>query len=494
MNGCRIKTVCVGLAVACAVGAAAVSWSAEPSSVTTSSGAYVFFMKGDVAVRSAGGAWQPARVGQSLQIGDEVRVGDGAYAELAYDRNHTTVSRLDKAGTVVIEAAGAEGVRVRLKQGRLFNVVAPLQTGQHFVVQTPEAVASVRGTVFEGDRAPETGTLFAVYDQGDPQAHEVVTQAVDASGRSVGEERVIGEGLQTEIKEGRVAEPAAVPTEKVEAAREMLQEVERHAQEPPTTERQSTTQGPPPGAPPTGQANAPTVGGSPERGPGAAAATAGEHAPPSDAMKQEMASKLGVTPEALDQMTPQQREEFFHQKFQAEGPGLPGPAGGPDERHAAEHAAPPSEHDIDVMSEMLGVRPDELKTMPPEQIAERMEQRAAQEAGQEPRLTPEERQRMDAEHDAPMARDRDALEHLREEPMPAEHERMIREEMERHAEDAERYERSIERREITTEQRQEDWRRIQETMPPPSPPTTEGSATSTSPPPPPDSTTMYKSP
>ena len=306
MKRCDMRRIAIGVA-ACAVGLAAVAWAAEPSA-----GASLLFVQGDVVVRAVGGEWQPAQAGQPLRVGDEVRVGEGAYAELSYDRDHTSVSRLDKTGTVVIEQDDDGGVRVRLKQGRLFNIIAPLQTGQHFVVQTPEAVASVRGTVFEGDRAEATGTTFAVYDQGDPQAHEVVAQAVDAAGRPVGEERVLGEGWQTEIREGRLAEAVAVSTEKTEAARELLSEVERHAQEPSSTERApSVPQGPPPGAPPTG-GRSPMEPGSPAAGQELPrTGEAPSRLEPRDAAA--LSEVLGVSPEALQRMSPEEMATHIEQ-------------------------------------------------------------------------------------------------------------------------------------------------------------------------------------
>ncbi len=278
---------------ALALSLAPLGWAEEPAAPPVA--ASILFVKGDVTMRVGGGTWQVAKAGQPLVPGTEVRVGPQSSAELAYDAAHTRVSRLDQEGVIVVDEAGSDGVRIRLKQGRLFNIVSPLQTGEHFIVQTPEAVASVRGTIFEGDHAPDTGSKFAVYNQGDNQKHEIVTQPIDAEGKPVGEEKVIGEGMQAGVQGGRLSEPEPVPPEKQAQAVELMKEVEQHSHEgaPDNNANKQTGGGgapPPGGTPPTtpsgtsttpsGGSSAPTLGAQGTPAPGTPGAPTSSTPPP----------------------------------------------------------------------------------------------------------------------------------------------------------------------------------------------------------------------
>ena len=291
---------------------ASIAQAAEPAGVETQ--ASILFAHGDVVVRPDGGEWQPARTGQMLSAGAEVRVGPQAYVELAYDRAHATVSRLDQEGVVKITEAGPDGIRLELRRGRLFNLVAPLASGQHFVVQTPEAVASVRGTAFEGVRTDHTE--IKVFDLGDAEPHQVAVQAIDAAGRAVGEERLLDEGEKAATEAGRVREAESLSSEEQQGGQERLQAVEQHAEDAAPREgaQQIPLGGPPPGAPPAGLVEAP-------------------------------ASAPNVSTLSMDAVPPR------------EAPGVP----------------PMDEAHIQAMADVLGVAPEHFKEMSPRDVSERME-------------------------------------------------------------------------------------------------------------------------
>ncbi len=308
--------------------------------------ASLLFTGGEVAVRSHGGDWRAAHAGEPLQAGDEVRVGPGAYAELGYDQAHTTVSRLDQEGVAVIAETGPAGVRVRLQQGRLFNLVAPLSAGGHFVVETPEAVASVRGTVFDGVRdVAHHRSEFKVFDLGDETAHAVVVQAMDEAGRPRGAEQVIAEGYKTAVDARGPREVERLNPQEAQDGRDVLERVKEHQETAPRESEQRVQQGPPPGAPPTAPRDV------------SAFTTAME--PQSVAV---LAETLGVKPEELRSKSPQELGELVERRHAAQD----APARGWDEGAARERST-------DSLKDASLASPDHAKPSEPSFFPERPE-------------------------------------------------------------------------------------------------------------------------
>jgi len=101
-----------------------------------------------------------AELGQALFPGDSVRTGKDSRAELAFSDG--TTLRLAENSRLYIQQA--DTVRsFKLLWGKIWSKVAKLaDTGVRFQVETPTAVAGVRGTVFRVEIGPDSTSRVAV--------------------------------------------------------------------------------------------------------------------------------------------------------------------------------------------------------------------------------------------------------------------------------------------------------------------------------------------
>jgi len=166
---------CIAFAAAVAVALAAASADAQTT-------AHVLRVIGSVEIATGEPpSWQVAQPGQSLPPGAAIRTGDGARAEVALDSGTVRVYENSLLRIPARRDAGAN--RVWLGDGAgIFDV--KLGRGDRFEVETPEAVAAVKGTRFhvsvEGGRAS-----FGVYegvvelrsDQSDALAEPLLVRA-----------------------------------------------------------------------------------------------------------------------------------------------------------------------------------------------------------------------------------------------------------------------------------------------------------------------------
>lgn len=134
-------------------------------------------VSGEVSWRAASGTdWRPLGVGAELRSGDWVRTGlSGSFAELVYIGE---AARLFVEADTLLQIGGAYQTLVRvgrdrgelpafraafLQVGRLWvQVVAGLSRLWRFEVQTPTAVAGVRGTLFRLEVTPAGDTRLYV--------------------------------------------------------------------------------------------------------------------------------------------------------------------------------------------------------------------------------------------------------------------------------------------------------------------------------------------
>ena len=130
------------------------------------------------------------RADQELNVGDEVRTDNGrALIELAdgtrlrLDRDsRMTFNRLSQYGRT-----GMADTRMELDRGRVRSEVAPVEDERsRFEIETPSAVAAVRGTVFDLEIRDDT-THLAVYEGGvhfgDASDQQLIPSGYSASKR-----------------------------------------------------------------------------------------------------------------------------------------------------------------------------------------------------------------------------------------------------------------------------------------------------------------------
>ena len=125
-------------------------------------------LQGDAEVQLEGAtAFRPARDGATLRQGDTVRTGERGRAEVGYFDG--SVTRLDRETTFTLTelVSTPEESRVFAEHalGSTFNRVVELTGSQsRFEVETPSAIASVRGTTFFTQVGPGVSELVGVLE------------------------------------------------------------------------------------------------------------------------------------------------------------------------------------------------------------------------------------------------------------------------------------------------------------------------------------------
>ncbi len=106
----------------------------------------VMSVKGEVTVVQ-NGAVSAVKQGDHLKAGDAIKVGENSFVDLAYDKLWSNVTRIRENSEVKI--GSIEPTHIDMKQGDIFSKIKALSTNSSFEIQTPTAVASVRGTEFD---------------------------------------------------------------------------------------------------------------------------------------------------------------------------------------------------------------------------------------------------------------------------------------------------------------------------------------------------------
>lgn len=154
-----VGTVALGLVLAIALGSAGVLGQATAFGAGTT----LTILSGDVSVRHGGDAFALAADGDMVNEGDAVRTGADGRAVLTYFEGSSvtiepsTELAIDRATAL---ADGGTVVVMTQNIGRTWHVVTKLISGSSkYEVKTPASTASVRGTAFEVNSAPDATTV-----------------------------------------------------------------------------------------------------------------------------------------------------------------------------------------------------------------------------------------------------------------------------------------------------------------------------------------------
>lgn len=150
-------------------------------------------VSGFVELRRAGSsAWREAGEGVELFPGDELRTGTSAWAELSFDED--AFARLEAESHIVVtgpmllsDAAVDSGTAtLRMQVGRLWvRVVQRIERWVNFSVETPHAVAGVRGTVFYIEVADAEDMTVVGVREGSVAVATARTEVLVESGQAV---------------------------------------------------------------------------------------------------------------------------------------------------------------------------------------------------------------------------------------------------------------------------------------------------------------------
>ncbi|HVC08965.1 MAG TPA: FecR family protein [Elusimicrobiota bacterium] len=140
-----------------------------------------------------------AAAGMPLEQGDRVTTGPGASAEVGLDGLH--LISLNEDSDFVLRSDDRSSTKLSLSSGGLLAKIQHLLTGQALMVETPEAVAAVRGTEFGVDVNAQGATDVGVFDEG----------RVEVQGSAGGPPAILTPNHETNVpRGGRPARPYAL--------------------------------------------------------------------------------------------------------------------------------------------------------------------------------------------------------------------------------------------------------------------------------------------
>ena len=140
-------------------------------------------MEGTATLSSSTVSGKPLEEGDLLSVNDVVRGGPASYVDLAYDRDWSNVTRIEENSTLRIKALFP--TEVELESGGVFAKLKSLPKDSSFDVQTPTAIASVRGTEYRTTYLEGETQVYNVSDS------DVFVYGVDSSGHKQETEPVI---------------------------------------------------------------------------------------------------------------------------------------------------------------------------------------------------------------------------------------------------------------------------------------------------------------
>ncbi|MDO9391894.1 MAG: FecR family protein [bacterium] len=198
-------------AISLAVIALQMLWLAAPALAEYKpTEAKINFMKGQVEVqKSQGITWTKASVKMKLLSGDKISTEDGAEAEIVLedgsvlkmkDKSLLLIQRMEKQKKPSMSVVNSFKVRT----GKVLGCVRKMSSlDSKFLVETPTAVAGIRGTV------------FGIYVEGDSTELDVLKGEVGIKGDN-GEEVMVGEKMTTTVSKGDSARhPVAMTAAKI---------------------------------------------------------------------------------------------------------------------------------------------------------------------------------------------------------------------------------------------------------------------------------------
>ena len=146
-------------------------------------------VKGDVQI-IRNGQTLPAKVSESFQKGDIIKTGDGATVDISIN-NMVGYRVLSSSQSTVVDTNEKE-MQMKIDKGSILANIEKLSKISTFKVETPTAIASVRGTQFLGE------VNFKIPDN--PNATFAVREgSLDVLTIATGETFTVNEGMALDI-------------------------------------------------------------------------------------------------------------------------------------------------------------------------------------------------------------------------------------------------------------------------------------------------------
>ena len=168
----------------------------------------VLNVQGTAKASQAGGDFVSLKEGDVLKKGAKIEVEKGAEVDLSFDKDWKNILRLETESEAEIDSVSP--AKVGLKKGAVFAKLKQLPKDSSFSVETPTALAAVRGTEYR--------TLF---ENGQTQVFNVSTSKVsvyglDAAGHASGEPVILSQSQKTGVVQtGEAPRPAELMSSEV---------------------------------------------------------------------------------------------------------------------------------------------------------------------------------------------------------------------------------------------------------------------------------------
>lgn len=164
--------------------------------------AEVLYLEGRVQLQSSTDIeWTPLAKGMQVEIGDSIRTARNSFVDIALDKAKLNTIRIDQKSMVVLnsDTSGAFD-RLDLTKGKVIANLEDLKSGMNFEVNTPSAIAGVRGSSYSVYVEKDSDEVLAFKDT-------VFIKAFDSNKNEL-IELMLPEGFKTFIE--RFGEPSAL--------------------------------------------------------------------------------------------------------------------------------------------------------------------------------------------------------------------------------------------------------------------------------------------
>ena len=182
--------------------------------------AEVVYLEGRVQLQSSTDIeWTPLAKGMQVEIGDSIRTARNSFVDIALDKAKLNTIRIDQKSMVVLnsDTSGAFD-RLDLTKGKVIANLEDLKSGMNFEVNTPSAIAGVRGSSYSVYVEKDSDEVLAFKDT-------VFIKAFDSNKNEL-IELMLPEGFKTFIE--RFGEPSAliqIATEEFEHFDNVMEDV-----------------------------------------------------------------------------------------------------------------------------------------------------------------------------------------------------------------------------------------------------------------------------
>ncbi len=126
--------------------------------------ARVTFIEGQAnMIRGDAGQARQLKVNLPLQVGDQIQSAEESMVEITYKNGE--IVRLAEMSSLTIDESGEKAVKSSLVAGRVWvNMKKLTSTKRQFDMESPTAVASIRGTVYDMRAAQDSSVDVSVFD------------------------------------------------------------------------------------------------------------------------------------------------------------------------------------------------------------------------------------------------------------------------------------------------------------------------------------------